>query len=309
MKTTCIKYGFLLIAVLSLTCCAKSDELQSGILEVESVKEIPSYILPKSVITGESIPDDEAAKGIGLFLTETDEDRSPYSGSGNGYTNVKYDYNVYRQNWTSGSPIRLKEEMGYLYGYFPYDGSSSDLRAVPVESSLGGSDYLYAEEQLVNIREKLKINITMKHALARLHLTIKKSADYNGEGILSKITLKSEALDSNGKLNLTSGVITASKAQGETGVVEFETDGKSIPETGSLYDILLVPADNADGKKAVEIILSIDGEQIGVNLKDENGFTIQSGKQYNATLVLSGSGIGAAAAILTTETEEGPINF
>lgn len=305
MKTTCIKYGFLLLATLAFTCCAKSDGLQSGILEIESVKGIPSYILSKAVITGESIPEDEAAKGIGLFVTGTD--MSPYNGSGEGYTNVKYAFDANRQKWSSESPIRLKGVNGYLYGYFPYDNNSTDLRAVPVESSIGGTDYLYAER--LDVNSQTMVNINMKHALARLHLTIRKSADYDGDGILSKITLKSEALDSEGTLDITTGVVTASKEQGETGVVEFETEGDTIAETGRLYDILLVPADNADGKKELEIILTIDGEQIGVNLKDENGVTIQSGKQHNATLTIEGSGIGTAAVILTSETEEGPINF
>ena len=278
---------------LALAGCSKTDEFQhnpDSALQIESVSGISPFDLmqnqaSKAVITGDSLPGDEAAKGIGLFVTA--EDGSAYAGHDSGYSNVKYTYNG--SKWNTTTPIYLSGSVGKLYGYFPYNSEANDLRAIPVQSSLNGTDYLYAEPQTVSHSNKT-VSLQMNHALSRLQLTIKKGANFTADAPLSKITLKSTSIDATGTLDLTDGTITPSKKSGETGIVELATDGE-ITAQGIEKDILIVPADNTEGKKDIAIFLLIDGKSAGITLSGENGIDIRSGIQNNVTLTIEDTGI------------------
>ena len=293
MNKSFIKSGLVVLAALVLASCSKTDEFQhnpDSALQIESVSGISPFDLmqnqpSKAVITGKSLPGDEAAKGIGLFVTASNG--SAYDGHDSGYTNVKYAYSSTK--WSATSPIYLSNTTGNLYGYFPYNADATDLHAIPVESSLNGTDYLYANPMTVNHSEK-NVTLQMNHALSRLHLTIKKGKNFTADASLSKITLKSTAIDATGTMDLTTGVITASKKSGETGIVELATDGK-ITAQGIEKDILIVPADGTEGKKDIAIILTIGGKLASVSLSGENGIDIRSGIQNNVILTIEDTGI------------------
>ena len=67
-------------AALAFAGCSKTDEFQTNpdsALQIESVSGISTFALmqeptSKAVITGKTLPGDEAAKGIGLFVTASD---------------------------------------------------------------------------------------------------------------------------------------------------------------------------------------------------------------------------------------------
>ena len=285
--------AIILLAALAFAGCSKTEEFEhnpDNALQIESVSGISPFDLmqnqaSKAVITGNSLPGDEAAKGIGLFVTASNG--GAYDGHDSGYTNVKYTFDG--SKWSTQSPIYLSNNDGKLYGYFPYNADATDLRAIPVESSLNDTDYLYAKSQTVSHSNK-SVSLQMQHALSRLHLTIKKGANFTADASLSKITLKSAAIDANGTLDLTTGVITASKKSGEIGIVELVTDGE-ITAQGIEKDILLVPADNSEGKKDIAIILLIGGKSAGITLSGENGIDIRSGIQNNVILTIEDTGI------------------
>ena len=278
---------------LALAGCSKTDEFQhnpDSALQIESVSGISPFDLmqnqaSKAVITGDSLPGDEAAKGIGLFVTA--EDGSAYDGHDSGYSNVKYTYNG--SKWNTTTPIYLSGSVGKLYGYFPYNPDATDLHVIPVESSLNGTDYLYANIEEVSHSDKT-VDLQMKHALSRLHLTIKKGKNFTAEATLSEITLKSTAIDATGTMDLTTGAITPAKLPAETGKVDLTTEGEITVE-GIEKDILLVPADNSAGKKDIAIFLLIDGKSAGITLSGENGIDIRSGIQNNVILTIEDTGI------------------
>ena len=289
MSKSFIKPGLVALAALALASCATTDEFKynpDNALQIESVSGIsPFAMTTKAVITGNTLPDSEAATGIGIFVTASDG--SAYDGHDSGYSNVKYTYNG--SKWNTTTPIYLSGSVGKLYGYFPYNADATDLRAIPVESSLNGTDYLYADIEEVSHSDKT-VDLQMKHALSRLHLTIKKGANFTADAPLSKITLKGSAIDATGTMDLTTGAITASKKSGETGTVELPTDG-TITTEGIEKDILLVPADNSEGKKDISISLMIDGKPAGITLSGANGLDIRSGIQNNVTLTIEDTGI------------------
>ena len=198
MAKSFIKSVFPVLAVLALASCSKAAEFQynpDSALQIESVNGISPFAMmqepaSKAVITGDSLPGDEAAKGIGLYVTA--QGGGAYDGKSEGYSNVKYNYNG--EKWSAMSPIYLSNTTGKLYGYFPYNADATDITAIPVASSLNGTDYLYADSQDVSFSKKA-VSLTMNHALARLHLTVKKGDKYLSDCNLSKIALKSKAID------------------------------------------------------------------------------------------------------------------
>ena len=146
--------AIILLAAFALAGCSKTEELQynpDSALQIESVSGISPFALMqeppgRAVITGNTLPDSEAATGIGIFVTASDG--SAYDSHNKGYTNVNFANSG--SGWSTATPVYLSDTEGKLYGYFPYNADATDLTAIPVESSLNGTDYLYAEPQTVS---------------------------------------------------------------------------------------------------------------------------------------------------------------
>ena len=287
------KSAIFFLVALSLAGCSKAEEFQynpDSALQIESVSGISPFALmqepaSKAVISGETLPSEEAGKGIGLFVTASDG--SAYDGKTEGYSNIRYTYNGTK--WSATSPIYLSNTTGKLYGYFPYNVDAANLTAIPVVSSLNGTDYLYATEQEVSFTKKT-VSLTMNHALARLHLTIKKGDKYLSDCSLTKIVLQSKAIDASGTMDITTGAITATKAANATGTFTL-TGTDAVTKTGIEKDILLVPADNTVGSKDITLTLTIDGVDAEVKFTGDKGLDIRSGIQCNATLTIEDTGI------------------
>ena len=285
-------YAILALAALAFVGCSKVEEFSDNpdsTLQIESVRGISSYkLMSKAVISGETLPSEEAGKGIGLFVTASDG--GAYDGKDSGYTNVKYTYNG--SKWSTTTPVYLSNTKGKLYGYFPYSETATDLTKIPVASSLNGTDYLYANPKEVSYSNK-SVDLTMNHALARLHLTIKMGDTYLSGGNLTRIAIQSKAIDSFGTIDIKTGAVKALKDESTTGSVVFDGDGVTgiVSKTGIEKDILLVPASAAEGKKDLTLILTIDGVEAKVIFTGDKGLDIRSGVQSSATLVIEDSGI------------------
>ena len=291
-------YAILALAALAFAGCNKVEDFNcnpDNALQIESVGGVSQYALMqaqpagKAVIDDNTLPGSEATQGIGIFVTA--QDGSAYMGKTSGYSNVKYAYNG--SKWSTTTPIYLSNTVGKLYGYFPYNAGATNLKGVPVASSLNGTDYLYAEQREVSISKK-SVSLQMNHALARLHLTLKKGEKYKAAGVISGITLKSTAIDATGTMDITTGEVTATKAKTDKGVVELTASG-SLYTGDQTYDILLVPADGSDIANPIDIIISIDGATAGVTLSGDNALDIRSGIQCNATLEIQDTGIKVAS--------------
>ncbi|MCQ2154534.1 MAG: fimbrillin family protein [Bacteroidales bacterium] len=287
MKTY-TKSAVILLAALAFVGCSKTEEFQNNsdsALEIASVSGILSYTpMSKAVITGDSLPDTESAKGIGLFVTAADG--GAYDGKTEGFSNVRYTYNG--EKWSTTTPVYLSKTEGKLYGYFPYSEAATKLMAIPVASSLNGTDYLYATPNDVSYSQK-SVSLQMNHALARLHLTIKKGDKYLKDCELSKIAIESDAIAATGTMNIITGVVTGLKDEGATGSVVFEGDGVTgtVTEKGIEKDILLVPASTGEGKKDLSLTLTIDGADAKILFSGEGGLDIRRNTKYTVTLYIN----------------------
>ena len=136
----------------------------------------------KATIDGTTFPTDGE---IGLFLFADEAATTPYGESG--YENIEYSYNSTKEKWTADPSITVGSTSGYLYGYYPYSSTATDVKAIPVNSSLNGDDVMYATPvKDVTDQTAAKTSLTMNHALARVSITVKNNG-YTGAAKLSKI--------------------------------------------------------------------------------------------------------------------------
>ena len=285
MNTKHISLAISAVAVVALlTGCAKNPMEDLNSSEQLSDLEL-SYVgatETKAAIDGTTFPTEGE---IGLFLFEDENATEPY-GEG-GYTNVKYSYNSTKGKWTASPSIKVGSTPGYLYGYYPYNGESTDIKAIPIVSSLNGDDVMYATSQTVTDKTASQTAITMNHALARVSITIKNNG-YTGEAKLSKIKFGGVKTAENGTLNALDGKITATNSDV---TLDVPTANQTITAAGTTCECLLVPSDTDDTKQTVKLTLTIDGQDKEAELAGDNGVIIAQGSKSNITITLSNKGI------------------
>lgn len=284
MKKQYIYSAFILTAILSAGCAKEfentTDERDGSAIELSSVSTDP---MTKAVITGTSFTTDEAAAGIGLFLLD---------GSGNAYgsnePNVKYDFNSVK--WTAASPLRIGNTEGTLVGYYPYSETATNVTAIPVASSINGTDYLYGSIAGLTSANAKTESLTLSHALTRLRITFKRDASFVGSGILSSLTVEGDGIAASGTLDATSGKITATKSAFTV------SDINASISTGLTEDCLVVPAAASDTPQAVTLKFTVDGKAYKVDLTDDLALKLQSGIQTDITLTVKNTSVSIDGA-------------
>ena len=289
MKKQYIYSALILTAVLTAGCAKEEENFKlndgnSSAIELSSVSTDP---MTKAVITGTSFTTDEAAAGIGLFLL--DAEGSAY---GSNPDNVKYDFNSGK--WTAESPLRIGNTAGTLVGYYPYSSTVNDITAIPVASSINGTDYLFGSIADLTSANAKTGTLTLSHALTRLKITFKLDNSFVGTGTLSSLTIEGDGIAASGTLDATSGAVTATKSA-------FTVSGLNASiSTGLTEDCLVVPAAASSTPQAVTLRFTVDGKSYKVDLTDGLAVKLQSGIQTDITLTvkntsvtLDGSSIGA----------------
>ncbi len=289
MNTKHISIAFAAAAAL-LAGCAKSSfeepiDGQFADLELSYVGATET----KAAIDGTTFPTDGE---IGLFLFEDEQAAKAY---GTGYENVKYSYNSTKSRWTASPSIKVGSTPGYLYGYYPYSSTATDIKAIPVSSSLNGDDVMYAAKQSSPITDVTasQTTITMNHALARVSITVKNNG-YTGEAKLSQIKLEGAKIASSGTLNALDGTISATKAD-EVALSVPTAEQTIATGDGTTYECLLVPSVVETNMQTVNLTLTIDGIDKKATLSEANGVIIAQGTKSNITITLSNTGISVSS--------------
>lgn len=271
----CNSVILLLTAVVSACSVKEADYGDSTLLKIKSVG---TEMTSKAVVEGTSLPQDEASKGIGLFLL--DESGSDYDGISSGYGNVLYSPG--KEGWASTAPIRLSGTEGVLYSYFPYSPDVENITEIPVEASLGGTDYMYGEPvEGVNSGNR-EVSILLKHALSRITVSFVADNTYSGAGRLSSLTLEGGGIAPAGILDGITGAITSAG-----GKVTFETDSEIVPGgTPTVEECLIVPSGET-GTGDVTLGCTIDGRKYTINLSGDNGIVIGQGIHSEVVIAVS----------------------
>ena len=286
-----------------LVGCTKGDGKDDTFTDLELASVSAEDIRSRAVIDGTKFPTDNG--GIGLFLFSDEAATTPYEASG--YSNVGYFYNATKAKWTAGSAIKAGEKPGYLYGYFPYREADTDVKAIPVSSSLNGDDMMYAARQAspITCQTASTTSITMSHALARVALKVIKG-DYQGAAKLTEIIFSNEAgtqdgdkvkISSSGMLNAVDGSIAAARA--DTVLFTVPEADRQITAGGTLYECLIVPsAVDSTGQK-VALTLTIDGERRSVSLSGDKGVAFISGVKSTVTITLCDAELSVSSVSIT----------
>lgn len=281
-------YTALTITLLLCSGCSKEientlEELNGATIELSSVSTDP---MTKAVIAGTSLTTDEAAAGIGLFLLDA---------SGNNYgsnpTNVQYIFSG--SKWTSESPLSIGNTEGNLYGYYPYIKGSNDVKAIPVASSINGTDYLYGSIAGLTSAKAKTESLTLSHALTRLRIKFKLDGSYVGSGILSSLSIEGDGIAATGTLDVTSGKITATKS-----TFSVSNLNATITATGITEDCLVVPGSTDDTPQAIILKFTVDGKAYKVELKNELAVKLQSGVQTDINLTINNTSVSVEEAMI-----------
>ncbi|MCQ2168642.1 MAG: fimbrillin family protein [Bacteroidales bacterium] len=290
--------GVLLAAV----GCNKQEEFDSetagkGSVSLEIAEVNPAGLLTKAVVDGETFPQDGH---IGLFLFK---DENALTGFGSDYKNVKYSYNSQKGKWTASPSIKVGSTPGYLFGYYPYvDDKSTNIKGIEISSSFNGDDVMYvAKQDPVTDQTAGNVTITMKHALARVAITVVNKG-YTGDAKLQSIKFEGAEIASEGTLNAVNGSITATKAQAVTLTVPSEK--QQISAEGTVFECLLVPSAVVASKQSVNLSLTIDGQTKTVNLDIILASDVKSSIELN----LDDSGLSVAASVTADNSQVVEVN-
>ena len=288
--------GVLLAAV----GCNKQEEFDSetagkGSVSLEIAEVNPAGLQTKAVVDGETFPQDGH---IGLFLFK---DENALNGFGSDYKNVKYSYNSQKGKWTASTPIKVGSTPGYLFGYYPYVDDKSthrppiNIKGIEISSSFNGVDVMYvAKQDPITDQTAGNVSITMKHALARVSITIVNKG-YTGDAKLQSIKFEGAEIASEGTLNAVNGTITATKAKAVTLTVPSEK--QQISAEGTVFECLLVPSAVVASKQSVNLSLTINGQTKTVNLSDDKGVILASDVKSSIELNLDDSGLSVGSII------------
>ena len=276
------------VAVVALlTGCSTENDIENGrdglaSLELSSVSS--SDMLTRAVIDGVDFPTDKG--NIGLFLYANEDASEKY---GDGYENVQYSYNDIKSKWTASPSIKVGSTPGYLYGYYPYNAANTNVKAIPVLSSVNGDDVMYAskQEQPVTDQTAANTSIKMNHALARVAIKVINNG-YAGKAELSKIKFSGVEIAPEGTLNALDGSVTATKSEV---TLDVTGDAQTITAAGTIYECLLVPSKVISDKQKVTLTLTIDGKDKTLTLSGDNGVVFKPGVKSTVTITLSNTGI------------------
>ena len=290
-------YSSLLLTAFLCAGCAKEEENfklndgNSSAIELSSVSTDP---MTKAVITGTEFTTSEAQAGIGLFLL--DNNGNAY---GNNAGNVRYAHNDGK--WTAASPLRVGGTAGTLVGYYPYSSTVTDITAIPVASSVNGTDYLYGSIAEITSAKAKTESLTLSHALARVSLSFKLDASYVGDGALSAISLSGDCVAASGTLNAKTGGISATASK-------FSADGldRTVTKSASTtVECLVVPVAIESGTPEFRIACTIDGKAYATTFTGDLA-ALASGRQTTIELTVKNTSITVDGSSIGTWGDGGP---
>ncbi|MCQ2154533.1 MAG: leucine-rich repeat protein [Bacteroidales bacterium] len=248
------------------------------------INSVTTSELVKSAIKDTKFPTDEEVS-IGLFVV------------GDAYADEKYS-NI-KCTKPAGSDefntplIELKEDKATVYAYYPYDGNIAKnpdaIKAIQVESSVGGDDWMWTTPITEVCTAKSAIDLKFNHALALVEITFNV---YGPEATMTNVTLAGSddgTFSKAGTMNATDGAITSDSAQTATKTSPFSQE-VSLPLTDGkiVADCLLVPCKtgtDADTRQDFYIKCTYNGKTYSVSLTGDKGVIVR--KNTKSTIVLN----------------------
>lgn len=239
---------------MTLAGCAQKEYL----LSAESEKEVPLelHVTTYSPATRGLIRENVMPDGSVLGLAITEDGMETYDGKS--VMNIAYASTSVDgcQVWDAvNEKLLLSNTSGKVYGYYPYSEEVTTLKEIPVKASSGHQiDYMYSNPFNGVRKVSPVVNLTLKHALSAVTLTITRGT-YEGPGVITSASIKGDALAGSAILNALDGSLSSI---GDVGIgLSPEFDPLTVSSTQSKIDIISVPSGR---KSAIEVELCIDGK-------------------------------------------------
>ena len=215
--------------------CSPTDEFPAYTISDETELSISVNTQPptKGMITERVLPDGSELC-IGIF----NPDGSNYMGKNYGHLYFKAENGPGTQIWKSSGQVLLGESEGVLYAYYPYSMySGGDIRHIFVEAdSYTQDDFMYAGPYTGLNMDNKHVDITLKHALAAIKLTIRRGS-YKGAGVIRSIGLGGYCGGYQGYFDVTQGKFT----EVSTGGIIYPTTSFNLSDGPNEQYIMLIP--------------------------------------------------------------------
>lgn len=273
MKTYQLIYMAMATACLSLSACSNQEEL------AVAEKKVPLEIAIKgcttrSIISGNTLPNDSQ---LGIYAVNTDNVIAYKNILATATDNV----------WKMAEPIYLTELEKHIYAYYPYN-EATEFNNLPIDAR-EQTDYLYgyavnANNMLTTVNaSNPKADILLKHAMARITLNIKKSANNVTEqgtvlqAILAGVPLTSSLDIRSGEMKtaMSGDLVIATK-------VALSMEGENV-------DILVPPTET-------EVVLSLNINEKYHSIKMPAIW--EAGQQYTYTVEITNNSLAVSEATI-----------
>ena len=215
----------LLFVMLTFTACTDNDN-PTGTATPLRMAVMVNNTCSRAVIDSEGLTEESA---IGLMMV----DASGTTYETNNYRNIECT-TTDGATWTPAQNLAVTGTTATLYAYHPYT-PDVDMTAIPVTA--GDTDWMYATKVSGITNDNADVTLLMNHALACLRIDIVKGA-YSGDGVLTQLTITSDALSTEGFMNATTGAVTVSDSGTNTYTRTLST---TLTDEGLTVDIVVVP--------------------------------------------------------------------
>jgi hypothetical protein len=155
------------LSLLATTSCIKETDIQQPTDRVQPEINTSVVTDTKALFTASSF---SAGAQLGVFVRSSDG--TPYNGIL--YDNVKYTA-ASSSSWSTDTPVWLTPENGLMYAYHPYSNAVTDITSIPVTAA-SQTDWLWAEPATRFSSKVPSVNLTMRHALAAVRLSLTKGS-------------------------------------------------------------------------------------------------------------------------------------
>ena len=221
--------------IITAAACSHTDELHFSMIEEEAALSISVLAEQptRGMITDSMLPDGSELC-IGIF----NPDGSNYMGKNYAHLYFKAENGPGTQIWKPSGQVILGESEGVLYAYYPYSMySGGDIRHIFVEAdSYTQDDFMYAGPYTGLNMDNKHVDITLKHALAAIKLTIRRGS-YKGAGVIRSIGLGGYCGGYQGYFDVTQGKFT----EVSTGGIIYPTTSFNLSDGPNEQYIMLIP--------------------------------------------------------------------
>lgn len=230
-----------------------SDNGQAAYLKIGSVTTSEPT---KAAIKGTSFPTDQPVD-IGVFL-----EGEGYTGDS--YKNIKCIKMAGAGSW-SIPQTELLESEATVYAYYPYKEDISDVKQIPVASSVCGDDWMWAVPVGKVSKTNPTVDLKFNHSLALVEIKFDiYGFDHTMNNLkMSDIKLYGEGFKFGGTLDATDGTLTPDSGDAPSEGSPLASPAElqlAVSDHSVVADGLLVPVDDSRDERTITISCSFGGK-------------------------------------------------